>query len=647
MTSRPQAFVPRRDGAPLAAQPQIRRLGGEVREVAVPPLAKPITRGSLADLPYENAFAAPADVVLSRRAGDGTWREVTAEEFAAQVHALAKGLAAEGLRPGDRLAVMSRTSYEWTLLDFAAWAAGLVVVPVHPTASVWQTLWILRDSAAVALVTETSEQAALLGPELHRLPGLRHLWVVEKGHTDRLAERGEGVMDAEIEVRRGMLGPDSLATVVHTSGTTGHPKGCALTHGNLFAQVDNAIELLHPVFHARQDEEPSTLLFLPMAHVFGRMIAVACVRARVRLGHAASLNTADLLDDLASFRPTFLPVVPYLLEKVFHTARAKAERGGRGPAFTRAANAAIRWGEAVEARRTGAGPGPGAALKAARALHDPLVYRRIRAALGGRVRQIVCGGAPLDRDLAAFYTGVGLEVYEGYGLTECTGAATVTPPDRPRLGTVGRPVPGTKVRIATDGEILLQGASVMRGYWDLRAGVVDAAPDGWFPTGDLGSLDDEGYLTITGRKKELLITAGGKAVAPAPLENRLRAHPLVSQCMVVGDRRPYVAALLTLDMAGVTHWRHMNGRQPAPAEALVDDPEVLAALQQAVDEANQYVSRAESIRRFLVLPRDLTEAEGHLTPMRKLRRDVVAADFAAEIEKLYVPRPAGERAPGT
>jgi long-chain acyl-CoA synthetase len=373
-----------------------------------------------------------------------------------------------------------------------------------------------------------------------------------------------------------------------------------------------------------------------MSHVFGRMVAIACVRARVRIGHAASLDAQDLIADLAAFRPTFLLCIPYMLEKVFNNARAKAESGGRAALFDRAAKVAVRYGEALESRHAGTGPGPGAALRTARAIYDTLVYRRIRNAMGGRVRHIISGGSPLGRRLAAFYAGAGMEIYEGYGLTETTGAATVTPPLKPRLGTVGWPMPGTKVRIAADGEILLAGGQVFRGYWDPQGGgVIPASTDGWFPTGDIGRLDDEGYLTITGRKKEIIITAGGKNTAPAPLENWLRSHPLISQCMVVGDRRPYIAALLTLDMEGVSHWRRMNGKHPVPAELLVDDDDLRAVLQRAVDEANKLVSRPESIRRFAIVPRDFTEEEGHLTPSMKLRREVVMRDFAAEIESLY------------
>ncbi|MEU5522455.1 long-chain fatty acid--CoA ligase [Streptomyces sp. NPDC047860] len=623
-------------GAPVLVEPETRRLDGVVREASVPPFAKPVRHGSLADLPFDNANAEPDAVVLSRKTADGSWRDVTAARFAAEVMAVAKGLIAEGLMPGDRIAVMARTIYEWTVLDFAAWAAGLVTVPIYPTSSVFQARWILHDSGAVALITETSGQAAAIGPELPHLPDLRRVWVVEKGHVDALAEAGGHVPDTEVEVRRGMLVPDTLATLVYTSGTTGRPKGCALSHGNFFAEVDNAIELLYPIFRARTSEEASVLLFLPMSHVFGRMVAVACVRARIRLGHAPSLAPEDLLPDLASFRPTCLLTIPYMLEKVFNTARAKAEAGGRASTFDRAVSVAQRYGEALEARQTGTGPGPSRSLKAARALYDPLVFRKLRNAMGGRVRYAICGGSPLGRGLGAFYAGAGIEIFEGYGLTETTGASTITPPLKPRLGTVGWPLPGTRIRIAADGEILVGGEHVLRGYWDAQAGgVVPAAPDGWLPTGDLGELDDEGYLTVTGRKKELIITAGGKSVAPAPLESWLRSHPLISQVMVVGDNRPYVSALITLDPDGITHWRRMNGKHPVPAKLLADDEELLAILQRAIDEANKMLSRPESIRRFTILPEDFTEEAGHLTPSLKLRRGEILRDFAEEVEALY------------
>ncbi|GGV65436.1 long-chain acyl-CoA synthetase [Streptomyces longisporoflavus] len=621
---------------PVLVEPHLRHLDGVVREVSVPAFAAAVREGSLADIPFDNAREAPAEAVLSRKGEDGRWRDVSAAEFADEVLAVAKGLIAEGLAPGDRLAIMARTTYEWTLLDFAGWAAGLVTVPVYPTSSAYQTRWILQDSGAVALAVETVALAASLGPERDRIPDLEHLWSFEKGDVRRLAELGrrEGISDAEVEGRRAGLGPDSPATLIYTSGTTGRPKGCVLTHGNFFAEVDNAIELLHPVFKSVSKAPASTLLFLPLSHVFGRMVAVGCLRARVRLGHAPSIQTEDLLGDLGGFRPTFLLAIPYVLEKVFNTGRATAEKMGRASSFDRAARIAVRYGEAVEARQHGTGPGPSFGLRMARALYDPLVYRRIRAALGGKVRYAICGGSPLGRRLAAFYAGAGIEIFEGYGLTETTAAATVTPPLKPRLGTVGWPLPGTRVRIADDGEVLLAGGQVFGGYWDGQARRAVPATEEWFATGDIGALDADGYLSITGRKKDILITTGGKNVTPAPLEDWLRAHPLIGQCMVVGDARPYITALITLEADGIAHWCRMK-KKAHTGPGLVDDPELRETLQRAVDDANKLVSRAESIRRFAVLPVDFTEESGHLTPSLKLKRDAIERDFAADIENLY------------
>ncbi|MFD4695340.1 AMP-dependent synthetase/ligase [Streptomyces sp. NPDC058463] len=623
---------------PVLVEPtKVRAADGTVREVSVPLFAPTVRGGSLADIPFDNAREAPSEAVISRKQADSTWQDVTAAEFAEEVQAVAKGLIAEGLQAGDRVAIMARTTYEWTLLDFASWAAGLVTVPVYPTSSAFQTRWILQDSGAVACAVESKEQGRLVSQERQQLGDLAHLWQFDTGAIGRLKSLGKQVPDEEVAARRSTLRPDSPATLIYTSGTTGRPKGCVLTHGNFFAEVDNAIELLHPVFKSVSKYPASTLLFLPLSHVFGRMVAVGCLRARVRLGHAPSIQTEDLLADLAGFKPSFLLAIPYVLEKVFNTGRATAEKMGRASSFDRAARIARRYGEAVEAAEHGTGPGPGPGLRVARALYDPLVYRRIRAALGGHVRYAICGGSPLGHRLAAFYAGAGIEIFEGYGLTETTAAATVTPPLKPRLGTVGWPLPGTAVRIADDGEVLLSGGQVFQGYWDTeRSEAVPYLEDGnWFPTGDLGALDEDGYLTITGRKKDIIITSGGKNVIPAPLEDWLRAHPLVGQCMVVGDNRPFVTALITLEPDGLAHWRRMRKKVDVPIRELVDDEELRAALQRAVDEANRLVSRAESIRKFTILAGDFTEQSGHLTPSLKLKRDAITRDFDAEIEDLY------------
>ncbi|MFI8966774.1 AMP-dependent synthetase/ligase [Streptomyces sp. NPDC053493] len=613
------------------SRPELTRVDGTVREVSVPALVPPARRGSLADLPYDTAREEPAAVLFSRKRPDGTWADVTASAFAAEVHAVAKGLVAQGLRPGDRLALMARTRYEWSLLDFAAWAAGLITVPLYPTSSAYQTRWILQDSGAAACVVEDTAQARLVSAERRQLPSLGQLWVLDTGAVDQLRQAGARVGDEAVTSRRGLLTPQTLATLIYTSGTTGRPKGCALTHGNFFAEVDNAVELLHPVFRSVSKEPAATLLFLPLSHVFGRMVAIGCVRARVRVGHAPSVESDELLADLATFRPTFLLALPYVLEKVFHTARATAERSGRAASFDRAARVAERYGQ-----RSTADARPSLGLRAAHALYEPLVYRRIRAALGGRVRHVISGGSPLGARLAEFFAGAGIEVYEGYGLTETTAAATVTPLLAPRPGTVGRPLPGTAVRIADDGEIWLKGGHVFAGYWDAQRGVaLPYTDDGWFPTGDLGTLDDEGHLRITGRKKDLIVTSAGKNVAPAPLEDWLRAHPLVAQCMVLGDGRPYVTALVTLDHEGLLHWRRMRHKDHLALWELARDEELLAVVQRAVDDANRLVSRAESIRAFRILTTEWTETSGHLTPSLKLKRRAVLRDFAREIDSMY------------
>lgn len=616
--------------APALVEPE-KLLGNDrVVQVTVPPLVPPVAHGSLADIPFGNAAEAPDEVLLSRKDAGGRWLDITAASFRDEVLAVSKGLVAAGLRPGDRFAIMARTTYEWTLLDFAAWAAGLITVPIYPTSSASQAAWILADSGAVACAVETVDQARVITGVRGQLPGLQHLWQIDAGAVGQLFTAGRDIADDEILARRSMLTPGTVATLIYTSGTTGRPKGCVLTHGNFFAEVDNAIELLHPVFKARTDEPAATLLFLPLSHVFGRMVAVGCLRARVRLGHAPSIATDDLLADLAGFRPTFLLAIPYVLEKVYNTGRATAEKMGRGSSFDRAARVARAYGEAEAAGRS-----PSLKLRAAHKLYDPLVYRRIRAALGGRVRYVICGGSPLGRRLTTFYAGAGIQVFEGYGLTETTAASTVTPPLAPRPGTVGWPLPGTAVRIAEDGEVLLSGGHVFTGYWNASVDAEPALRQGWFATGDLGRLDADGYLTITGRKKEIIITAGGKNVAPAPLEDRLRAHPLVAQCVVVGEGRPYVAALVTLDPDGLVHWRRMHHKEDLGHHEVTTDADLLADIQRAVDDANSTVSRAESIRRFAVLPVDFTEDSGHLTPSMKLRRAAVTTDFAEKIEALY------------
>ena len=567
----------------------------------------------------------PAAVLLNRRVGDA-WQDVTAAAFLAEVRALAKGLVASGVEVGDRVGLMSRTRYEWTLADYAIWFAGGVTVPIYETSSAEQVQWILSDSGAVAVVLESEKNLAVYDEVADALPGVRHRHVIDRGDLDRLVEQGAGIADDDLEARRTSVSRDDLATIIYTSGTTGRPKGCELTHGNFTFEAANVVAATPEVF---DDPEASTLLFLPLAHVFGRIIQIACIHGRVRLGHSADVT--HLLDDLAGFRPSFLLAVPRVFEKVFNGAQQKAVAGGKGSIFDRATATAISYSEAQDSG------GPGLVLKLQHAVFDRLVYSKLRAAMGGRVAWAVSGGAPLGVRLGHFFRGIGITILEGYGLTETAGATTVNRPTALRIGSVGRPFPGAAVKIADDGEVLLMGPHVFRGYWNnptASAEVLES--DGWFHTGDLGALDDHGHLSITGRKKEILVTAGGKNVAPAVLEDRIRSHWLVSQCMVVGDNKPYVAALITVDPDSFPAWKQQNGKDAdATVAALADDPDLVAAVQQAVDEANKAVSTAESVRRFRVLPIDWTEEGGQLTPSMKLRRAVVLKEFSAEVDALY------------
>ncbi|MEU2320324.1 AMP-dependent synthetase/ligase [Streptomyces althioticus] len=608
---------------------------GTVREVRTEVLAAHPVTGTTADVPFTNADEAPDAVVLRREEG-GAWRPVTAAAFAGEVTAVAKGLVAAGLEPGDRVAVMSRTRYEWTLLDFAIWAAGGQTVPVYPTSSADQVEWIVRDAGVRYVVTETPDNSATVRAGTAALDPAPEVWELDAGAVDDLVARGRDVPDEEVTKRRTALTADTVATVCYTSGTTGRPKGCVLTHGNLYAESANTVELLHPVFKAVTSQVASTLLFLPLAHILGRTLQISCLMARIETGHCPSIKPDELRPALKSFRPTFVVGVPYLFEKIHDTGRATAEKIGRGASFERAHRIAVRFARAHLDRFLGRGKGPGPGLYAAWALYDLLVYRRVRKELGGRLRYAISGGSPLEKDLNLFFYASGIMIYEGYGLTETTAAATVVPPLSPRPGTVGRPVPGTTVRIADDGEVLIKGGIVFGAYRNNPAATEEVLRDGWFATGDLGSLDEDGYLTITGRKKDIIVTSGGKNVSPAVLEDRLRSRPPVGQCLVVGDNRPFVAAVVTLDPETVAHWLSVRG-MPAdtPMSEVVRDPRIRADVQKAVDYANEAVSRAESIRKFVVVEGEFTEDNGLLTPSLKVKRQAAQEAYAKEIAALY------------
>nr|WP_221634171.1 AMP-dependent synthetase/ligase [Nocardioides luti] len=579
--------------------------------------------GNLTDDVVANAREAADQAVFSRRV-DGTWQDVTSATFLAEVSAVAKGLIAAGLEPGDRVALISKTRYEWTLLDYAIWFAGCVTVPVYETSSSEQVAWILRDSGARAVVAEGPEHMARVNEARGDLEHLNHVWSLADNAVDVLGRLGADISDADLETRRTTATPLDLATLIYTSGTTGRPKGCMLTHGNFMFELGVAVDELEKLFST---EGASTLLFLPLAHVFARIIQVGSVKSRTRLGHSADIK--NLVADLQEFRPTFVLAVPRVFEKVFNTASQRAAADGKGKIFDRAAETAIAYSRGLDRGR------PSLAVRAQHALFSRLVYGKLREALGGACEYAVSGGAPLGDRLGHFYRGIGLVVLEGYGLTETSAALTVNLPDATKIGTVGRPLPGTAVRVADDGELLFKGGQVFAGYWENEEATREALErDGWFHTGDVGEVDDEGFVRITGRKKEILVTAGGKNVAPAVLEDRLRAHALVSQCMVVGDGQPFIAALVTIDPESFPAWAEAHGKSGSVAD-LVDDPDLRAAVQSAVDDANKAVSKAESIRKFTILPEDWTEEGGQLTPSLKLKRNVVMREFREDVAALY------------
>ncbi|MHA6759086.1 AMP-dependent synthetase/ligase [Streptacidiphilus sp. PAMC 29251] len=606
-----------------------------MREFSVPALAAPVTSGGLADSVFDIAEATPELVQLSRRTEDGGWREVSALEFRDEVLATAKGLLHQGVRYGDRVGLMSRTRYEWTVLDYALWTIGAQPVPIYPTSSAEQVRWILADSRAVACVVEHEDHVMTVGSVCDALPQLRSIWQLDAGALRMLALAGRGVPDELVQRHRQAVSPESVATIVYTSGTTGRPKGCVLSHGNFTAETDNLVARYSHVFRNNESEQPSTLLFLPLAHVFGRMVQVAALRAGVRLAHEPSLAPSELMPALAAVQPTFILAVPYIFEKLMQRARESAEESGKLGPFEKAVEAAVRYAAAQERQAFGDGPGPSAAQRIQHQVYDRLVYSKVRAALGGRVRHAMSGGSAMNRDLGLFFAGAGITVYEGYGLTESTAAATANPPDRPRFGTVGHPVPGTTVALGEDGEVWIRGGQVFQGYLDDPEATGLTVRQGWLATGDLGHLDADGYLTITGRKKEIIVTSSGKSIAPAVLEDRIRAHPLVAHCMLVGDNRPFVGALLALDTQALAYWQQRRGKPLTSDGDLRSDPDLRAELQRAIVAANTAVSRAESIRAFRILPGEFTEARGLLTPSLKLRRRAVASTYADDIDSLY------------
>jgi long-chain acyl-CoA synthetase len=594
-----------------------------VNESAVPLLVPLATTGNISTLVVRQATERPHRVVFSRRT-QGRWQDVTAAEFRDEVERVARGLIAAGVGVGDRVGLMAKTRYEWTLVDFAIWTAGAITVPIYETSSAEQVGWILSDSGAVACVVETPAHARAVSAVKDDTPTLVDVWQIDAGGLDDLIAAGAEIGDDELTARRTAAGPDDLATIIYTSGTTGRPKGCELTHQNFMALCDNAVARLSIVVSA---DDAATLLFLPLAHIFARFIQVLSFTAGARVGHTSDVK--NLMTDLGDFKPTFLLSVPRVFEKIYNSSEQKSASAGKGRIFSLAADTAIAYSKALDAGS------PSLPLRLRHLAFDKLVYAKIRTAMGGQIRYNVSGGAPLGERLGHFYRGAGITVLEGFGLTETTAPSTVNTPDGTKIGTVGPPLPGVSIRIADDGEILIKGPHVLRGYWNNPTATADAFEDGWFRSGDLGELDDDGFLRITGRKKEILVTAGGKNVAPAVLEDRLRAHPLVSQTIVVGDGKPFIAALVTLDPDMLPTWLKNNDLPEMSVEQAAENEAVQAEVQRAVDEANKAVSKAESIRRFRLLSVDFTEEAGYMTPSLKLKRNVVMKDFAHEVDELY------------
>ncbi|GHB40568.1 long-chain acyl-CoA synthetase [Streptomyces viridiviolaceus] len=611
-----------------------------MRDLALAPPAAALLTGGLADSVFETATRSPALPVLARRSGpdSSVWEEVTAVEFRDQVVDVAKGLIASGISPGERVAILARTRYEWTVLSYALWTVGAEVVPIYPTSSRDQVEWILRDAGCVAVVVEDEQSVMTVGSVCASLPALRHVWQLDAGALDDLVARGEFIPHPTVDSMRRIVLPDSTAAVAYTSGTSGRAMGCALSHRSLASPCDT---LLAGWGHtaAPPGEQGAVLAFLPFSHVYGLMVQGLCVRGGLLMGHEPATSEEALSSALHSFRPTYFYAVPSVFEKIYKNFLRTAQCEGRGALFERAADTARDFAAATERRRLGRGSGPGFDLRLQHALFERTVYRRLRAALGGRVRRATSGGSPLSRDLSLFYEGIGIYVHDGYGLTETSGGLTMQPLGREKSGTVGQPLPGSEVRVADDGEILVRGPSVFQGYVGDEDATQRVLHGGWLATGDLGYLDDEGYLAITGRKKDIIITSGGKSVAPAALEQRLRMHPLVHQAVVVGDNRPCVGALITLDPDFLTHWRAGLALQgEAPVREAREENALREEVARAVAAANSAVSRSESIRVFRVLPEPFDVAGGLLTPSMKLRRDEIVRTYAFEIDAMYEAR---------
>jgi long-chain acyl-CoA synthetase len=596
-----------------------------MRSYELPSLVDSPAHENITDLLLQRVSATPNIALFGIEDAPGVWREVNAQAFLDQVNDLARGFIASGIRPGDSVAIMSRTRYEWALIDFALWFAGAVSVPIYETSAPAQIEWVLSDSNSVALIVETKDHEARFEKIKANTPSVKQVWRLDDDSLFKLVGLGKNVSLDEVEKARSSRGLDDLATIIYTSGTTGKPKGCELLHRGFVDLCRNSqLELPEVV-----KEGQATLLFLPLAHVYARFISILCVHGGIKVGHQP--DTKTVAAGMQSFKPHFLLAVPRVFEKVYNSAEQKAEAGGKGNIFRKAVQVAIDYSRAQTSKK-----GPSLSLKLQHKFFDALVYKKLRAAMGGNVKYAVSGGAPLGDRLGHFFRSIGLIVLEGYGLTETSAPAMIGRPSDAQIGKVGRVLPGCAVRIDDDGEILLKGSNVLRGYWRNPEATAAAIQDGWFRTGDIGELDDQGFITITGRKKELIVTAGGKNVAPTALEDPLRASPIIAQAVVIGDQRPFVAALLSLDPEMLPVWLSNKGQKSdMTLTQAAQNPVVLAELQRKVDEVNETVSNAEAIKKFAVIETELTEESGHLTPSMKIKREVVARDFAPIIDEIY------------
>lgn len=591
-------------------------------ETYLPAIVPHPTSGNITNIITNRAKDEPNRVLLSRPLGDG-WQPVTAVELDQEIRNVAKGLVAHGVNRGDRVAIMAKTRYEWTILDFAIIYCGAITVPIYETSSAEQVKWILSDSGSVMIIVESPTLAQIAKSVLPE--SCKKILTITNDALATLVAAGREIPDSKVDERINSLGPDDIMTLIYTSGTTGNPKGVTFSHGNFISECSNVVQYAHMEF---LKPGGSTLLFLPIAHVFGRMIQFGAIYAGLHLAHCGDISR--LPQDLGTFKPTLVLAVPRIFEKVYNSAETKAHETGKSKIFKKAVDIAVERSKAEDS---------GKMSLRNRGLHlvfDRLVYSKIRTGLGGRVDAAISGGAPLSPRLGHFFRGAGINILEGYGLTETTAASSLNVRSAQKIGSVGRPIPGTRIKIAPDGEVLIKGAVIMQGYWENPPATREClTDDGYFKSGDLGTIDDDGFLFIVGRKKEIIVTSGGKNVAPEILEDRLRAHPLISQCMVVGDNKPFIAALITLDPDAMKSWLSINKKGGATIAELTKDSTLNDVIQAAVDEANKVVSRPESIRKFTILPTDFTIADGQLTAKLSVKRHVVNEQFAQEIADLF------------